>query len=944
MKYLLFIFFLTSILNFSSQTPSWQCLIDSTSTVGSPKTCDLNNDGILDIVIGGGTDGVYNNHGIIAIDGGNGSVLWEKDAVDELFTRPLFIDISNDGVKDVFIAGRHAQLRAIDGSTGNQIWEYFPSNLNPVDSGLYNFYSPQIISDVDNDGYPDLLVSNGGDHAAPSWQTNRPPGHLMIVSSLTGQLIAKAVSPDSAEIYCSPIIHNTQNNSTQWILFGTGGETLGGSFWATSLDELLTNDISNSIQIATDSITGYIAPASAYINENTGYIDFFVQSFGGNVTKFNGNDFSVAWNTDFSNTESSAQPVIGNFTGTPSPDVFLVLFKGSNTSYTDFYQVLLDGEDGSIQFIDSIGALHFGSGNALDINNDGRDEAIISLNDMNNGAFHHKLLAIDFENNNITQLVNNQSGLNLASTPVIKDLDNDGDLEIIYIVKKDSLNPSAWTGFYVNCLDLGINIPNSGVAWDGYLSNNDDGLYNFSPIPCGTGSIIYTTTIMSPSCNGLNDGAITPETNATGPFTYMWSNGSIDSSITNLSAGPYSVRVTNSQNCYEDRFYNLNDPFIISFGNIAPPTCSGDTNGMATLSSSGCPCMFSSCVFLWDNGITTKPNSSLTQGWHTVTITHTNGCVVIDSVLIPNSEPIIDSVLASNVTCYGSLSGKIQLFPNPSFVPTNFTWQHGATGSFIDSLLPGIYTVIFEDSRPCIDSMQFNITEPDSITINLSVNDVTCYGYNDGEVTMNANGGTAPFNYIVNSTGFMSNSIDSLSSGLYSFYLIDSLNCVSLLDTFYINEPDILNVNLSSTLSSGLNVPDGSANALVSGGTVPYSYIWNDPLMQSSSTATNLIGGWYQVTVSDSNNCSVIDSIYVGAVSLGNIEDEDVFIYPNPTINTISINGLSNFNYSVTDFNGKIILEGNTEKTFSLQNLSKGTYLLEIKKENKVLRFSLIKK
>ena len=64
--------------------------------------------------------------------------------------------------------------------------------------------------------------------------------------------------------------------------------------------------------------------------------------------------------------------------------------------------------------------------------------------------------------------------------------------------------------------------------------------------------------------------------------------------------------------------------------------------------------------------------------------------------------------------------------------------------------------------------------------------------------------------------------------------------------------------------------------------------------------------------VSDSNNCSVIDSVYVGAVSLGNIEHEDVLIYPNPTINTISVHGLSNFNYSVTDFNGKIILRGNT--------------------------------
>ena len=872
MKYLLFIFFFTSTLNLSSQTPSWQCLIDSTSTVGSPKTCDLNNDGVLDIVIGGGTDGVYNNHGIIAIDGSNGSILWEKDAVDELFSRPIFIDITNDGVKDVFIAGRHSQLRAINGNTGNQIWEHFPSNLNPVDSGLYNFYSPQIISDVDNDGHPDLLVSNGGDHAAPAWQTNRPPGHLMVISSLTGQLISKAVSPDSAEIYCSPIIHNTQNNGTQWILYGTGGETLGGSFWAVSLNDLLNNDISNSIQIATDSTTGYIAPASAYINENTGYIDFIVQSFGGSITKFNGNDFSVSWNKDFSNTESSAQPVIGNFTGTPTPDVFLVLFKGSNTSYTDFYQVLLDGEDGTVQFMDSIGALHFGSGNALDINNDGRDEAIVSLNDMNNGAFHHKLLAIDFENNNVSQIVNNQSGLNLASTPTIKDLDNDGDLEIIYIVKKDSLNPSAWTGFYVNRLDLGINTPNSGVAWNGYLANNDDGLYNFSPVFCGTGSVINSSTVMDPSCNGFSDGFITPEGNGTGPFTYMWSTGSIDSSISNLAAGNYSVRVINSQNCYEDIYYTLNDPFVISFGNIVSPTCIGDTNGMATLSSTGCPCMFSSCVFLWDNGITTKPNTSLTEGWHTVTITHTNGCVVIDSVLIPNSASVIDSAILINIDCYGGQTGEIELISNSALPPISYTWQHGAFGEYIDSLSAGTYFVLAEDSRPCIDSMTIIISESDSISNIIGVNNVNCYENNDGQATINTSGGVGPHNYFIDSAMINSNTIDSLSVGTYLVYSIDFLGCISATDSFTIIQPDVLSVGLTSTLSSGFNIPDGSANALAIGGTIPYSFLWNDTLMQTSPTASNLTGGWYQVTVSDSNNCSIIDSVYVGAVSLENTE------------------------------------------------------------------------
>ena len=448
---------------------------------------------------------------------------------------------------------------------------------------------------------------------------------------------------------------------------------------------------------------------------------------------------------------------------------------------------------------------------------------------------------------------------------------------------------------------------------------------------------------MDPSCNGFSDGLITPEGNGTGPYTYMWSTGSIDSSISNLAAGNYSVRVTNSQNCYEDVYYTLNDPFIISFGNIASPTCIGDTNGMATLSSTGCPCMFSSCVFLWDNGITTKPNTILTEGWHTVTITHTNGCVVVDSVLIPNSAPVIDSAISINIDCYGGQTGEIELISNSALPPVSYTWQHGAVGEYIDSLSAGTYFVLAEDSRPCIDSTTIIISESDSISNIVGINNASCYGNNDGQATINTIGGIGPYAYFIDSTMINSNTIDTLSIGTYLVYSIDSLGCISETDSFTIVQPDVLSIGLTSTLSSGLNVPDGFANALVFGGTIPYSYLWNDPLMQTSSTATNLIGGWYQVTVSDSNNCSVIDSVYVGAVSIDYFNNKQVFIYPNPTMNILSVSGISNFNYAVFDFNGKRVLEGSAKKTLSVQNLSKGTYLLEIKKEKKIIHFSLIK-
>jgi outer membrane protein assembly factor BamB len=236
--------FLTLLNSFLSiaQLNSWQSFTDSIPTLSSPRACDLNNDGVKDIIIGGGTDGVASNNGIMAFNGVDGTLLWKRPSRNEVFGSPIFQDITNDGIKDVFISGRQAQLLAINGSNGQLIWDYFPYSVNPADSGLYNFYNPQFIPDVNNDGKPDLLVTNGGNHAAPDWETDRPPGHLMIINSMNGQLIAKGVVPDSAETYCSPLVVDLQGNGNLWILYGTGGETLGGSFWACPLNDLLQSN------------------------------------------------------------------------------------------------------------------------------------------------------------------------------------------------------------------------------------------------------------------------------------------------------------------------------------------------------------------------------------------------------------------------------------------------------------------------------------------------------------------------------------------------------------------------------------------------------------------------------------------------------------------------------------------------------------------------------
>ena len=906
---------------------NWQAFTDSIPTLSSPRACDLNNDGIKDIVLGGGTDGVASNNGIMAYNGLNGNLLWKRASRNEVFGSAIFMDITNDGIKDVFMVGRQAQLLAINGANGNLLWDYFPYNTNPADSGLYNFYNPQFIADVSGDGFQDILVANGGDHAAPVWDTTRPPGHLMVVNSLNGQLIAKAVVPDSAETYCSALVADVQGNGMQWILYGTGGETLGGSFWACPLTLLLNNTLSGSIPLLTDPNLGYIAPASLIKTPGNTY-DIIVQSYGGKVTKIKGSNWSQLWSYELPNTESSAEPVIGNFTGNFVPDVFLSVAKGTSSSYTDYYQVLLDGATGQEVRKDSIGELQFASGNAIDLNNDGRDEAIVSVNYLQGGSWKQRLEVFNFVANTITPLTPFQSGVNIGSTPLFTNLDNDAALDLVYVVKKDSLNPMGWKGVYLNRVELAAIFPNAGLAWGSYLGTMNNGVYYNQTVNCGPGSILSNVALFQPWCNGSASGAIIPTANlGTAPYTFVWSNGSTAAQLNNVPAGTYTLQVTDQTGCYELYTATLVDPFVITFGGVVAPTCPGGSNGQAVVNSSGCPCMFSTCQFLWENGVTGKTNLSVSEGWATVTITHTNGCVVVDSVLVPNSPLVVSSSNVQMVSCNGASDGSIALNVNTATAPVIFDWSNGANQELNSNLAPGIYHVVVSDARPCVDTLTFEIQEPAVLISSYTAQNISCFGAADAQIVASATGGNGGYTFELNSSAGASGVFDNLTAGTYTLVVTDANGCTAPNQSVQLTEPTALNLTITATYATSATAFDGIALATVSGGTAPYQYLWSDPNNQTESLAVYLTEGMYTVWVTDANGCSIQDSIFMDILGLQTNTDANIIAYPNPT------NGFVNFsetiaNIVVLDVQGRQICTATNCSSMDLSGLAAGTYQL----------------
>jgi hypothetical protein len=940
---LLYFFFLSILCN--AQNPQWTFSVDSVANLSSARSADLNNDGIPDIVFGAGKDGAASTNGIVAVNGSNGQLLWKRPARNEVFGSAIFQDITADGIPDVFITGRQAQMLAINGANGQLIWDFFPYNSNPADSGYYNFYNPTFVSDFTNDGIEDILVSNGGDHAAPVWVTDRPAGLIMLLNSATGEIVTQAVVPDSAEIYCSPVIADLTNDNDPWILYGTGGETLGGHFYACRLSSFLEGSLESSSILAEDSLLGFVAPASV-AKDQSGNWKIFIQSYGGTIYCINGNSFETLWSSNILGAESSAALTLGNFVGNLDTDAFAVLYKGIAPSYTDFYQVMFNGSDGSVQFMDSLGSLHFASANAVDLNNDGRDEVLVSTNEFNNGSFKNSVSYIDFTADTIEQLITPVSGVNLASTPLIIKNNVGNNLELFILTRRDSLNPSGLKGVSLRKYNLNATMPNSGIAWGSYMGSFSNGEYNFSPSNCGTGSIGLSASIGNPTCNGLENGSISPIlTTQSGPFTYSWSDGSIAPSLSNIGSGNYQLRVINAAGCYEDISYSLIDPYEISFGNIVPPNCPGKLSGQATLNSSGCQCMFSTCTFLWENGVTTKPNSQLPEGWSSVTINHPDGCVVVDSVFVPLAPLTIENTLVIPISCSGDSSGSITLSPSDLFSPVNFEWSNGTNENSLNNLFTGEYWVKYLDSRGCKDSVSFNMEDPLPIQIDATVIPISCASGSNGGFEIDAIGGIAPYYWLINdvqiedpTTGFI--------AGSYVIQAVDQNTCESNSISLELIQPEALMVTFSTVSEEIANTFSGTATAHVSGGTPPFSFLWNDLNVQNDSLAVYLNTGWYSVSVSDAMGCSISDSVFVDANMLGINQllnhTNSFSVYPNPTNGILNVSNTAE-QILIYDVLGQLLDTQNNAQQIDLNPYASGFYLLSLRRGKEIERFKVQK-
>jgi hypothetical protein len=428
--------------NSKPKTSSWSSSLNNQGTYSSPRTVDLNKDGILDIIIGTGTkEEVYTDTAAIAIDGASGKILWAIPGSNQYIGSAVFMDINNDQVPDVFIGGRWAQFTAINGKDGKSIWQFFPQRAKQdgSDGGWYNFTTPQFVPDQDNDNIPDLLMANGGDARAVPYDNNRPVGKLLVLSGKTGKILADVLVPDGRETYMSVVCEKKANNNID-VLFGTGGETLPGHLYRTTLKDIMNGNISGAIILASGQSKGFVS-SPVYVDINNDSVrDIVCNAVDGRMLAINGKTDSLLWQVTLPGTEAYTIPAIGYFNADSIPDLFANFTIGTFPTLNWSVRFMVDGKTGKIEYRDTVPAFQYASAVVADLDDDGFDEVIINQASLKRkqfeNVFYSHLKAFDFHHQKNYSIGDTLPATNLASTPWIGDLDNDKNLDIIYTAVK----------------------------------------------------------------------------------------------------------------------------------------------------------------------------------------------------------------------------------------------------------------------------------------------------------------------------------------------------------------------------------------------------------------------------------------------------------------------------------------------------------------------------
>jgi gliding motility-associated-like protein len=456
--------------------------------------------------------------------------------------------------------------------------------------------------------------------------------------------------------------------------------------------------------------------------------------------------------------------------------------------------------------------------------------------------------------------------------------------------------------------------------------------------PCITNPIAQTASVIQTGCT-TDSQIINLNAGGNVPVTYELWNTSLNSLVatSNSINGSCSFNAPNAGSFVihsTDNFGCRDTTNIFSILEFIPPsvqlvgnnlTCFQNASGSIEISGSGGT---GALTELSTSSLLPFTLMNLDAGIVNVQVIDENGCLASSSVLLEEPAVLQASITQqTDLVCANQCTGTIAYSSNGGV--GNYAFELLSNGSSglasgsLSNLCGGADTLIISDGNGCAFQLAFELNYPDSLQIQSTIVEPTCYEYEDGFANLLFSGGTGSLLIDIGTGNFeilpqtvVDYQLANLGVGTISIHVEDDAGCsidevITVESTF----PSNLNLNTASTEESCFNNLDGTAEALLQGGNGPFSFLWNDEQAQQTPLATGLVGNRnYRVEVTDVNNCVYKRSVFVplkeGCIFIANA------ITPNGdgSNDTWVIGGLDGFadaRVQVVNRYGQVVFESN---------------------------------
>ncbi len=462
------------------------------------------------------------------------------------------------------------------------------------------------------------------------------------------------------------------------------------------------------------------------------------------------------------------------------------------------------------------------------------------------------------------------------------------------------------------------------------------------PVTIGTGSGVNGSfsQIAAPACFGDANGAVVFSANGgVLPYTYLWNSGQTDNAIDGLTAGTYSVTVTDNVGCTFRDTITLTQPAALTAAITGTDVlCNGGRTGTATVTAAGGTTPY---TYAWNTTPvkTTATASNLISGNYTATLTDAHGCTQTASVVINEPAALLATASKTNVSCNGGNNGTATATATGGVAPYTYSWNTTPvqTTAAISNLTAGTYRVTVTDANNCVKTVSVTVAQPATpLAITTAQTNIFCNGGTNGTATVTATGGTRPYSYLW-SDGQTTATAVTLAPGNYSVTVTDANGCTKGA-TFTITQPTSLSLTATKTDVSCNGGSNGTATVTATGGTTPYAYSWNTIPVRTTATATSLISGAYTATVTDAKGC-----VQTAAVTI----NQPPALMAAASATNVSCNGGSNGTASVVATGGvaPYTYSWNTtpaQTTAAIANLTARAYRVTVKDAHNCTQTALV--